>query len=450
MKTSSLLLFLAIFLYLFFSFLLVTKDPLVFPDESSFSNTAYFLSNRSIFAKPFEKQLSLIEQTTFTHYGPIYYLGLATFIKLFGYNILTTRSFSVLLGLLSLPLIYQTIRNISQSNLRASLATLLIATDLNFLRSSRFTRMEILVIFFSLLSLFFLTKAKKSPGKGLFLAILAFFTHFSNGLTPLLAILSTKFFKKENFKKKIRGLLFLSFPPATLFLLWFFLISSIFSPESLNESKNLIFGLITPNFHSLKIVLKTDYFTKIIYLTYLLGFFVLLKTKRKEKTITLFVFFLSSALLPLYGGSFFYLSFLPIATIIPLFLFLKEKTLLTVVSVIFLSINILTQLRLFKETQTFSYQDYSESISTCLPQNSKVFLLKLIPDPYPYLISKRKDLKIVYEKFHGNDDIYLVETSQKADYIVTSRDYEFNSNKDVSPVCSTLTAAVFKTSQVFP
>jgi len=429
-----------IIIFIVLSLTLLTKDPIVFPDEVSFSNTAYWLLNRDDFGKnPFDNRLTLIEETTLTQYGPLYYVGLSLPLKIFGYSIYTVRLFSVLVGILTLFIFYLLVKKTTKSNALSLLATFLLAIDLNFLRSARFGRMEILVIFFNLLAyLFYLKIYEKRSSKDYLLLggllSLGLFTHFLNGLTPLIVIpihlLLTK--RLSLFKNKQ---IFLLVIPLTLLAIWSFLVFILAPSSAISESKLLIFKSLIPSLHSTKLILHDRItFNQINFLIYFLGFFILLSAPKRDDYKKFWLLSGSVTLLiVLWGNSFFYLSFIPIYFLPILLIAIDEiihrkgslHYLWSIPILFFIILSLFQQIILIEYSINYSYENFGQKISKCISKDhAKVYLGQLTPDPYFYLVSHRPDLKLFYHKFQDAEKYYLKEFLPKADYVINYELYE--------------------------
>jgi len=438
-KTKLLVVLTAIFLfYILIALNLLTKDPTVFPDESSFSNTAYRLTNENVFGKqPFEKQLTLIEDTTFTQYGPMYYLVLSVPLKLFGYSIHTVRATSVVIGLLVLVVLYFLIKEITSSEIVGLLSVFLLSIDINFLRMARFGRMDILVAFFILLAYLFYLKTYNHPSAKRYLILgalltLPVLTHFFNGVLPLIVIffhlLVTK--KLKPLKNK-QFLLFLV--PLSALIIWFILVFFFAPPSAINESKLFILKSLIPNFHQIKIVIGDKLtFNQINFIIYFgaLSLLAWLSPKGNMGRFWLLNGVIGTAW-TIWGNSFFYLGYIPIylLPILPLSFYLtKEKprlrSLQVVIIFFFIGFSMVQQMILTQYLSDFSYQKFGRRVSTCLQKPmAKVYLDQLIPDPYFYLVKQRADLKLAYQKWHDRKQSYLKNTLPMADYVVTYDSY---------------------------
>jgi len=426
--------------YLLLALNLLTKDPSVFPDESSFSTTAYKLIKGDKFGqRPFEKHLFLIEETTLTQYGPIYYLLLSIPLKIFGYSIYTIRLFSVFIGLLTLLLFYFLIQEITQSKTLGLLSMFLLSIDINFLRMARMGRMDILVAFFTLaVYLFYLKNYNKSSAiknliLGLFLS-LPLLTHFFNGILPLLVICLHLFLnKKLNIFKDKQFLLF--FIPMVCLIAWLLLAYQLTSPIALKESKSFIANSFIPNFHHLKIIIHDRLtFNQINFTIYLISFALLLLSFPFQGNTNFWPIAVSiGTLWIIWGGSFFYLGYTPIYLSPALLLNARKEHLMPksgisslkiIVILVFISWSLTQQVILTKRSLSFNYHGFGQEVSRCLTQKSaKVYLDQLIPDPYFYLVNKRPDLKFFYQKFHDQKQFYLKSALPEANYLVTYDTY---------------------------
>jgi len=437
-KKTKILFFLKIAIFLLYTalaFNLLVKDPSAFPDESSFSNTAYRLIKRSAFSqKPFEKQLTLIEKTTLTQYGPVYYLLLSLPIGIFGYNIYTVRLFSVFVGLLTLIVLYLLVKRSTKSEILSLASILLVGIDINFLRMARLGRMDILTAFLNLLAYLLYLRSYSRPSAKKYLLLggvlsLSLLTHFFTGTLPLLVIFFHLLITKRltPFKNK-QFLLFLV--PFSSLIIWLLSVHFLASPSVINQSRQFILRSVIPNLNAVKIVINDKLtFNQINFGVYFASLLILALAPFKNEAVKLWLLngFISIPWI-VWGKSFFYLGYIPLYLLPTLSVSLRLypaknnylQPFVVIAALTFISLSLTQQIILTKYSASFSYQEFGQKLSDCLAKtNAKVYLDQLIPDPYFYLVNQRADLKIFYQKFHDPEQSHLKSIMPISDYVIS-------------------------------
>lgn len=431
-----------IFIYLFFALVLLTKDPAPYTDEVVFSNSAYRILHSDEFGeKPFKKQFTLVNRDVFALYGPLYILSLSIPLKLFGYSIYSVRLFSVFVGLLNLGLLYLIIKQITDKYLPSLLGVLLLGIDMNFLRSVRFGRPEILVGFFSMLAFFYYVINYKSLSRKKYLILglllsLGFFTHYLLGLIAILAI-SCHIILNCGWKKFFKtGFVFLVAPFSILSVLWILVVLQSAPPEVARASKALIFSRLVPNFFILRVVLKDRLtYNNLTFLLYFLSFIVFLLSIQKDKLVKSFWLLgaIFSFLLVFWGSVFFYAGLVPVFFLPLVVLSLRTQksekaqqfNISQFIVVSFIILSIFQQMRLWGYYRNYSYSAIGQKVAGCIPKGDhNVLLTHAMPDdPYFYLAANRPDLKLAYTKYHEKEEDYMRKYLPKADFAVVYGTY---------------------------
>jgi len=432
MQNSKFLLGLALLIYLFFSLILLTKDPTVFPDEVEFANAAYKLVHPQLFStKPFNNHLPQVDNLDFTLHGPVYFWILAGVYKIFGFSITTTRLTSVALGCLTLLVIYYLASKLFKDKTSGLIIIALLAIDYNFLRGSRFGRPEMATMLISYLTLSYylklslFSKIKDYLIIGL-LITLGIFNHLYLGLiVPITISLYSLFHKPQRkiiFNYKILATILTIAVSGFIWLLYIGLFSS-----QIGKSSELIATRLHPTFYSLNSILRGDMYIKALFIIYLTSIVMFLLTWIGTKTQKLLlILFIATYSIVFYGSIGWYLTLIPIPALLA-FLSVKQyfpKAVLLLIGALVI-VNLIEQSRLIQYYNQYSYFDYSKNISEKIPNNSKVILNKIMPDPYFYLAKERPDLKLLYNNYYEYNIDQLQFGLDKADYIVTyATDYQ--------------------------
>lgn len=432
-------------LYLVFTLPLLTKDLNIFPDEVSFTNTAHSIADPDDFGKNhFEKRLVRIRDATdSTFYGPVYFASLAAVVKIFGPNIYTVRLFSVLLGAVCLFLLINIIRVTTKNPLAALAAGILLAVNIDFLRMSRMGRMEIMVLMMSLLAyrIYFSSYESRLNRRDFFVGILmtlGLFTHFVNGAAACIVIILHLLLFSGN-KQRVQKAAAMTILPISFFVMWLIYINlinnelstqgfTVLANSKLSELHGLPIHMLT-KMRDLITRADTALLTHLTYLSYFVIFFIVIFLPKKNAPTKLWLInFIFVFALATWGNSFFYLALIaPAALILMAYLpkTIAGRLITAVILLLLLPLGFVQQISLLNFYADFSYKDFSRQISECITEdNAKVLLGSLSPDPYFYLVSNRKNLKFVYQRFHDPDSKDFYSALTKADYLVGTYAYE--------------------------
>lgn len=432
---SNKILILPIIVFTVFVLLNLTKEPIPGGDEVFFASIAHYQLDRNEFSnseKPFTAQLSPPGKFSLLIMHPPFYLWLiAITTHFFGFNIYTVRLTSFLIGLLLLFFFFSILKKITNNGILVLAVLFLFAVDVFFIRSSRFGRPDILTIFFITLSLLFYIKTllEEDNTKNYFLAGLfsgfSFMTHLALGLIPLVLInlhfILTKRFKRSGFNK----LLFLIMPALVFFIVWLtFIVLPIWLHNSGNFKDTLsIFAGRISGKKDFYFVLRTTIFYIYLSLLFFVLFFLRNKNGIKSFLILAYLFIYPYIILI---GTLWYSALLTSLACLTFVCLIKEGGKYKILFLVFLAIaigcNITSQRRIIKKRTPFSYQNYSEQVAAYLPTGAKVLMGPLDPDPYFWLASHRKDLRlevssgVIPDKNLTGDR--AMEAIKTADYII--------------------------------
>lgn len=317
--------------------LLYLKDPPIWPDEPVFYDMAKNLTTyNSLGARIYSGTTSDV-QNTGLGYPPLYFYTLSFWTDIFGSDIETIRTLSLIFGISSLVVFFFLSKALFKNNYLALLGTIILSLDIFFARSSRTGRMEITTFFFMLLSFLFYILAKdKKRNIFYFLAGItsgfAILNHPMGFIAPI--IISTNILITGN---NLKNEQVLSFGKKFYQLLFFIIPIIFFLPFWVLKSGNL-FNLIstygshlqdkTPKLPYAFVLFQTNFSWWILFMVYLIIFivflFTLFKSKfSREKYLSIFLLSGSiiSSIILLWGreGSYM-LYFQPFITLITLFL----------------------------------------------------------------------------------------------------------------------------------
>lgn len=222
-------------------------------------------------------------------------------------------------------------------------------------------------------------------------------THLALGLIPLvltnLHFLLTKRFKRLGFNK----LLFLIMPALIFFIVWLtFIVLPLWLHNSgLFKDTLSIFSQRISGNKDFYLALKTSIFY--IYLSLFFFVFFFLKNKNGIKSFLLLAYLFIYPYIFLIWNSFYLVLLTSLACLTFVYL-IKESGKYKILFIVFLAIaigcNITSQMRIIKKRKLFSYENYSKQVADYLPTGAKVFMGPLDPDPYFWLASHRKDLRL--------------------------------------------------------
>lgn len=425
-------LLLSIGLFLILALGLLTKDPVVFPDETSFATIALSLIDKARFSiTAFDSQLPAIQQEDFVYHGPIYYWLLAAVFKIFGLSLLSLRLTSVVTGLLTIISLYWLVRELGIKSRLAWLPGLLISADYYFLRTSRFGRPEILIVLLGVLSLTVYLKLRRNQSWKNYLSLgillaLGILSHLALGwLIPIaigIHLLISKSWQLL-FNKKTIGLLLIT---GISLLSWFIYASKTLS--DLGKVSMAIGVRFKPSFHSLQMILNGDIVVKIIFLIFGLVLIGLIMIKNKNKQ-EIFWIIVSGVLWVgvILGGIDWYLGLLVLPAYVALAMLINRLQVnpnsfqyngLFLITCLIFILSGLEQLRLNIFYKNYNYYEYSREISDYLPAGAKVWMRPLIPDAAFYLIEKRPDLRLAFEEYFDYNQKNLKNYLDLADYVI--------------------------------
>ena len=185
-QNKEIIILLSIFILLY-SFNL-DKFPNVWGDEAWFSNPAYTLATLGILGTTMKA--GGIANYTYWQ-PPVYFLLLAASFKLFGFGLIQARMVSVFLGFFTVLFTYLLGKRLYNKRIGLLASLLLIANPL-FFYTSRQVRMDIAVVCFTLIALYYIYIALKDSKPVFYFisslfAMLALLSH-PNGLMGIIAI----------------------------------------------------------------------------------------------------------------------------------------------------------------------------------------------------------------------------------------------------------------------
>lgn len=427
-----LLISIGLVVYFCLALLLLTKDPVVFPDETSFAMISLNLVEKELFSiTAFSSQLPAIQREDFVYHGPIYYWLLAVVFKIFGFGLLSLRLTSVMMGLGVVISVYWLARELGIKSRLAWLPGLLLSTDYYFLRTSRFGRPEILIALLGVLSLIVYLKLHLNQSWQNYLSLgvllaLGILSHLALGWLIPIAIGVHLLISQSwqlLFNKKIIGLLLIT---GISLLSWF-----VYSARTLNDLGKVSTAIgvrFKPSFHSVQMIINGDIVVKIIFLIYglvLIGL-IMIKTKSRRE---IFWTIVSGVLWAgvIIGGIDWYLGLLALPAYVALTMLINRfqvkpnsfqyNGLILITCLVFI-LSGLEQLRLNIFYKNYNYFEYSREISDYLPTGAKVWMRPLIPDAAFYLIEKRPDLRLAFEEYFDYDKSRQKQNLEKADYVI--------------------------------
>lgn len=408
--------YLAILLIAFFiyNFILLDKYPLVTPDETWFANYAYSLTGKETLSSfPFENRLPKIDESSRIAYGPVYSLLLSIPLKFLPYGITTLRLTSVIISALTLFTLFILIKYSLKSSALALLSSMLLSVDYYFLIRARFVRPETLIVLFSTLAIYFYLKSKPLL-TGIFIC-LSIFSHYFNGLIPLITISVHYLLNRKPIMNK--KFLLIILPSLIFSFVWLYYLSS--KGLDADGAWQLIFSKrIAPNFQLIASFPIWEFPRKNILVVQLITFFLLLisKTSQNDVKKLFLIYFLTTTAFFFYGNSLIYEALLALPTVLCLAA-IRHRFIFPALFTTAAILNISFQIFALIFIANYSYASFAKNISHVLTPNSKVLLKHVNPDPYLYLAEHRPDIKIDY--FQAVDKKNYQESLVKADYIIT-------------------------------
>ena len=407
-----------VFIYFFISWKLLIKDPGIFPDETVLANLSYsFINSDNFGSLPFDKKFSVIEPVSITHnpYPILYNLILMVPIKLFGLNVYVIRIIPLIFGFLSLILVFLIIEKISKKSYLGLLGMFLLAIDMNFLRCVRFGRVDSAALFFGLFLIYLYLQPVKKIFWMVIISLCGIFTHFLIGSLATIAIVLHILFTKIKTSK----LLVLGIVGVILLIIFLAILNFL----NIDWRHSLIVSHLTPSLHSTRLIMNDNFtFNKFNFLLYFLVVLVFLCFSKKTKI--LWFWFLYSLIVLFFvfiGNSFFYIFYIPVV-FIPL-LVMSELAVGWFLIAGLIIMSVFQHGRLLKAYKNYNYYELGEKISVCIKkEGANVISGQLVPDPYLFLVSQRKDLNISYGNMN-NFNVFFTEAFPKADYFIHSAYY---------------------------
>lgn len=444
---SSLWIVIALLPLLFVSSLFFLKDPPVWPDEPIFFEMAKNMSETGkAITTLYSGTDSDIGQTGLG-YPPLYFKLLGVWISAFGETIEVMRGFSLLIALASLSLFFFVIREVFQKKSFAVLGVILLSLNIYFSRASRLGRMEILALFFILLSSLFFLQFLKNHKRSSFIfagfaSAMAILSH-PMGLMSALILGLCVLFRISPVKEKLVLLALLALPLALAGLIWVF--SSGVSVDSIISTYLAHWQDKSPKIPYVFTLFNTDFSWRLFFATQIVIFliFIILFQKFPLKgRLFVLVGTIITALLTIMGkenGYQLYLQPFIILEAIYIIDYLKSKegelmalgyigiilvTFYTSLNIQFLNNDNLAITnpvsRSFAGSLNSDYHKYTSQIFSSLPQDKPTNLfIAAVPDPY-FGLSKRGNFRM-YEApdpYFPISDTEYRKTLDSVDYLV--------------------------------
>jgi len=378
--------------------LLFLKDPLIWPDEAIYLDTARTLSQTGQLATNiFGDAIPGLKQHAHW-YPPLYFHLLAFWTNIFGSSIESIRFLSLLLSFFSLIIFFFIIKILFDDERLALLGLIILAVDFSFSRASRVARMDMfsfLLITLSLLLFFIGQKQKLSHRKNLFYLLtgivcgLAVITHPLGFIAPttFIAYFLTKILYQFRCDRIQIGLILIIIPVCLALSFWFLSMKDSF--DLFLAQYHLQFLRKAPQSPFIFEMWRSNHWWKLIFSLYgLTALTLILKLDTTDKFFILLGLAVSTAAI-LWGKEMWYpLYFQPFITLGLMAAFSSAKDQLnkiffTAIILILIFANINLFLTLIKQlgADSYNYHQFTKSISEKLPQKATIFLAT-IPDPY--------------------------------------------------------------------
>lgn len=432
-------------LFLLLSTYLLLDEPFIWPDEALYGDIARNIASENRLGTDLLKGLITDVENHAYWLPPLFMYAVAAWLKVFGTTIEVQRYFSVFLSILLLLLFYEGAKsyiNLKSKNLKIILPltiTFLFAIDAAFLKASRLSRPEIMVLVFALAALLSYSRASKPHKKqNLLLAVTGALLGLAT-ITHLIAICFAVAFgahliyvhKKNLFRFKGNYLFTLAF--FTPILIW---IASIYPNYNLLINQlNLISESRTYTIPWYINVINFPLLTKLSYFLYILisiSFIIYSLKNRKSHYLLLSAILISIWVFVTLGEIYWYTIY-PIPFVyLALLVFLSKilsspkknvrikltKIFLISISSFLIFSNLAGYLNLFNyHKNRTNYQIFSNQILENIPEN-KTVLLTSLPDAY-FAFSKNRNKLYEYPAFFANvNDVEKV--LDQTDYIVFS------------------------------
>ncbi len=245
-KSNGYILCLSALFFVLYTFNL-DKYPIIWSDEAFFSNPAFNLAFHGFLGTTMMPTFYNISHYTYWQM-PFYMVLLSVSFKLFGFGIIQARMVSVILGFFTVIFTYLLGKELYNEKV-GFLAILLLILNPFFFFIARDARMDIAVICFTLISLYFLIRALNTKicyyyfGVGLF-AMLSILSH-PNGLFGVICGVLIYCMCKINFKThevnfKLKEILYMIIGPILLLIPYLWYISLDYPDFVLQVSSNLL------------------------------------------------------------------------------------------------------------------------------------------------------------------------------------------------------------------
>lgn len=428
------LFFLACLPLILSSSLLFLKDPPVWPDEAFILDTAETFNQTGRLATDIFGAAGMGLEKQALWYPPLYFYTLASWIKVFGATIESTRFLSLLLAFFALALIFFLIKKMFQKNFLAVLGTALVAFDISFSSSARIARMEMLCFFFLMVSLVIFYLAEQREKKR-YLAY--FFVGVFSGLGilthPLGLILPAVIFlylllAGGTFKERLLKGVLIALPMVLFLAGWLFSIREWWDLFLLQNKLQLARkALSQPYIWVLFVYILPWRLLLVLNGAIFYGLTRLVIKGRKKLDILLFLGLIISTTVLMWGKESWYtLYFQPFITLAILTLLKRakeDKEWLIFKSTVFIIILLfLINGWLYWETWQkrgrgdYDYHDLTQRVAKVLPKQGKVFLAA-IPDPY-YDLKRESQLEFFeFSTVPVSDEVFQ-SVLDASDYIV--------------------------------
>ena len=439
------LLFFITTIFLLLSCYLLLDEPFIWPDEALYGDISRNIALNGRLGTDLLKGMIVSVENHAYWLPPLFMYTLAGWLKIFGTAIETQRYFSVILGMAFILIFYQVAKSFIQlKNRTLSLVfplavTFLLTIDAAFLKASRLSRPEIMVLVLVFTALLFYLKSIGSKKRQ---NILLFFTGLFLGLaatTHLIAICFALSFglhlmythKKNLFRFK--GTYIFSIAFLTPIIIW---ILSIYPNYDLLQNQlNLISESRSYTIPWYINVLNFPLLTKVSYFIYILLSltFVIysLKTKKSAYLLLSFILILTWIFVTL-GEIYWYTVYTVPFAYLALMVFLCDtlsisknnlrskgaKIFFIGITAFLIFSNISNYLSLFSYYKNRnSYQIFTDQILENIPENKSVFLTSL-PDAY-FAFDKDRNKLYEYPAFFADlNDVKKV--LDQTDYIIFS------------------------------
>ncbi len=396
------ILFIFIIVYSF----ILDKYPYIWCDESWFSNAAFTLVTQGFLGTTIIPDFYNINHITYWQ-PPVYLLLLAVSFKLFGFGIVQARIVSVMLGFFTVLFTYLLGEELYNKKVGLIGSILLISNPVFFF-VSRDARMDIAVVCFTLIALYFLLKAlKRSKNSyyfysGLF-AMLSLLSH-PNGILGILSIIliyCTYKFDFKNFKLnlKLEEVKYLFLGPILLLIPYLIYIFMDFSAFTGQIKANILSSAASPlsnifcecmryiflsNFY----VINSNWVNFIailiisMYMT-VLGLFYMIQNRKscnKFLIIILLTHLILFTVLISQKNEFWYLALILPYWSILLTLPLKGKfnpkkiisIVLTILIIVYILSNVFVIFNLISTAKNYNYELIEDTTQKCIPNGSVI------------------------------------------------------------------------------